>query len=457
MMTRKRWGQAPQRSSTDRVRMVRNDSNLAKPPIVPCGRAFAEDGEQASEEIIKPIVVEMCFGIRNLAEYNAVTFTVEVDIELVWYWRDPRQANKRQSELGVDTPLWFPMPSVANAQGGCVVGKPDCTLLGDEHGTVKAIATVRGTCRNPMDLHDFPFDFTKPEVVIDFQEAGLIASQVVLRLPRDDGLMAHYEAGGTKGEEGNRGATGATGAQGDTQEKIRDADVLALDTEFSSLVEWETLGFGVYSRTAHYRKPYSQIVLTTVARRRPFYYVMKVYGLFALSTVLCFMVYAMDEVDNRLSLVATMFLANGALMLLANATLPHCGYLTAIDKAMLLSFAIIVTIGIDVILLENPTHRLGHSAQNISMPTLACLFVSMTAHAFFAPAQRWSRTGVRVAAFDEIQACLRQGSHGVWRGGEPLGTKKDELESDTVLEPGEFAAAAGGGLAGGEGNGPVFV
>ena len=69
-------------------RMVPNPARLDLPPLVPGGAgAGAGAGDAPAPE---PTVVEVCANLRSLAEFSAVTFTAEVDMELIWYWRDPR-------------------------------------------------------------------------------------------------------------------------------------------------------------------------------------------------------------------------------------------------------------------------------------------------------------------------------------------------------------------------------
>lgn len=270
----------------------------------PQGSATPKDGDSA-----QPLVVTITVNLRALCEFNALTFTGEVDLELVYVWSDWRLVGKTQVDM---EKVWKVLPTLANAHHNFKNDEPAAyALVCSETGRVEGTQAKRGTFRQRFDLSNFPFDFHRVEVIIDLQGQGLPSSMVKLK------------AGHARFQQ--------------------DVDGLA---------EWRVEGYGLFERelVASYEN-YSQLVLTSIATRLPFYYLVKVYLLFCVSSAISFTVYwiPVGGVGDRISLLATMFTANAALTFVASMALPKCSFFTRLDCGILVNFAISIIISTDVI------------------------------------------------------------------------------------------------------------
>jgi hypothetical protein len=187
-----------------------------------------------------------------------------------------------------------------------------------------------------MDLTDFPFDTDVMDIQFDFQLQGLPEPQASLCLPSmDTNLQAHkspaWEAFG--------------GKVGRTQ-------ILRPLLQDSALACWRLCGVGMVESSVVLNQTFSSIYLRAFIARHPFYYIAKIVLLLFMSTSLTFSVYIIpkEDIADRLGYIATMFLATGALIFVANDDLPKSQYLTCMDKVVLLSFVEIFLIGVENVL-----------------------------------------------------------------------------------------------------------
>jgi len=68
------------------------------------------------------------------------------------------------------------------------------------------------------------------------------------------------------------------------------------------------------------------------------FYLVKVALLMVLSSMMSFGVYQIEDIGDRMSYLATVFIANGALLFVSSGSLPKTPYLTALDKIVLAGF-----------------------------------------------------------------------------------------------------------------------
>jgi len=284
---------------TLKTKFVRT-KNIKKPPIVPC----PIDDDRPAEP---PMIIDLMLNILDISEFNAEEFTAKINIEMVYFWVDPRLVNKTQEHLNWSE-TWCPRPSICNC-GELDAEEPDCVIQNSSTGLCKATCTLRGYIKNHMDLNDFPCDGDVVELRFDFQKQGLPAEQAIIRFAQASSRIV----AGVK-------------------------DVLCLDLEFSALTAWDMLGFGAYLRKAQYKQAWSQFVLCVFVRRFPMFYLVKVALLMVLSSTMSFGVYQIEDIGDRMSYLVTVFIANGALLFVSSGSMPKTPYLTALDKVVLAGF-----------------------------------------------------------------------------------------------------------------------
>jgi len=279
--------------------------NMAKPPIVPCPLS----DERPSQP---PMTIDLMLNIFDVSEFNAEEFTAKINIEMVYFWIDPRLVGQTQENIDWSE-TWCPRPSICNC-GELDAEEPDCVIQNSKTGLCKATCTLRGYIKNRMNLHDFPCDGDAVELRFDFQKQGLPADQAIITFPCRGGPLA---------------------SAGIVPEV---SDVLCLDLEFSAVTAWDILGFGAYLRKAQYKQAWSQFVLCVFIRRFPMFYLVKVALLMVLSSIMSFGVYQIEEVGDRMSYLVTVFIANGALLFVSSGSMPRTPYLTTLDKIVLCGF-----------------------------------------------------------------------------------------------------------------------
>jgi len=282
-----------------------SSTNMKKPPIVPCPL----DDDRPAEP---PMIIDLMLNILDVSEFNAEEFTAKINIEMVYFWVDPRLVGENQ-ELIDWSETWCPKPSICNC-GELDAEEPDCVIQDSSTGLCKATCTLRGYIKNRMDLRDFPYDGDAVELRFDFQKQGLPAEQAIIRYPGPEGPLADVGLA----------------------PKVK--DILCLDLEFSAVTSWDIMGFGAYLRKAQYKQAWSQFVLCVFIRRFPMFYLVKVALLMVLSSIMSFGVYQIEGNGDKMSYLVTVFIANGALLFVSSGSMPKTSYLTTLDKIVLTGF-----------------------------------------------------------------------------------------------------------------------
>jgi hypothetical protein len=200
-----------------------------------------------------------------------------------------------------------------------------------------------------MDLTDFPFDTDVIDIQFDFQLQGLPEQQASLCLPprRGPGMGTNLEKEEAEEEEEGREEQGpACEAFGG---KVCPMQILRPQLQDSALACWQLCGMGMVESSVTLNQTFSSVYLRAFIARHPFYYIAKIVLLLFMSTSLTFSVYVIpkEDIADRLGYIATMFLATGALIFVANDDLPKSQYLTCMDKVVLLSFVEIFLIGVE--------------------------------------------------------------------------------------------------------------
>jgi len=294
------------------------DALPSVPPIVPVEMKL--DDPRKEED---PIIVEMMLNVMDVSEVNEAAFTATVDIEMVYFWTDTRLIGKKQEKINWEE-TWKPCPTVANSfdRAQDAHEDPDVVLQDSSTGFCKATRIFRGHVRNRLDLMDFPFDWNTVEVHVDFQQQGLPIEQVQLRLPTMCGPVAQAHVG------------------------LSMTGILNLRQENSALAAWMVLSYGLEERIIKLNQSFTRISFTLSVQRYPTFFIGKIASLLVMSTSLSFLALLVSSVADRLSILTTVFLADGALLFVANDAMPKLGYLTAADQFIISNFAIVFLLSI---------------------------------------------------------------------------------------------------------------
>lgn len=363
--------------------------NMKKPSIVPVPL-----NDPRPEQ--SPFVVDLMWNILDVSEFNAEEFTAKINIEMVYFWEDPRLIGRTQEDLDWSE-TWCPRPWICNC--GELEGEdPDCVIQDSSTGLCKATCTLRGFIKNRMDLHEFPFDQDSVELRFDFQRQGLPANQAVLRYPCKGGPLDK------------------AGFKPTVQ------DVLCLDLEFSAVTAWNVLGYGAYARTAQYKQAWSQCVLCVYVSRVPLFYMTKVALLIVMSSLMSFGVYNIDEIGDKMAYLVTVFIANGALLFISSGSMPKTPYLTALDKVVLVGFLMVFVVFVHNYVYVTKEVRevmvLGRVWQNIHLEAivLAIIYIIASICVLVGPMRKHRRAARETEELVDIQVmkgslerCLNEG------------------------------------------------
>lgn len=312
--------------------------------------------------------VEMELYVKSIQEISARLGTARVLIGINLHWTDPRVAKERARDPRWRPPekMWVPSLQFANGIGAAdalIHSKPGnfVEMLDRANpGHLKATYNFSGEVDNPMALDGFPFD----EDSLDFRFCGARMASGERVDGRDFTLRAK---GGDK----------------------------FINFNFDShLPEFQILG----ASFVQYRQwGFSYITAGITLRRKHQYYFFKVTLLMWLIVLLAMptFLYGFDQLEQRMSLVSTMFLATAATLYVVGQDLPKTNDLNKMDKLLLGTLAIIFGAGAESIAVhqmhvDDPDGAEElESAVTIALPVL---YVVLNTALFLAPVLRvWSR------------------------------------------------------------------
>mmetsp|Transcript_12914 Transcript_12914/g.19421 ORF Transcript_12914/g.19421 Transcript_12914/m.19421 type:complete len:416 (+) Transcript_12914:283-1530(+) len=187
-------------------------------------------------------------------------------------------------------------------------------------GKVVLEKRLRGTFRQPLDLHDFPFDTQSLQIVLSEQEHGCAPFRSV--------NFALQDAGGWK-------------YRNTISQRVGDM-----------MPEWEVhypfdLAEANNTFTASQHPTYT---LTLPVRRKAGFYIWNIMIPFSLISGLTLTCFALppEEINDRLTIVMTMILTAVAFKFVASQGLPPISYLTFLDKYVLIMLFGMFLLGIEV-------------------------------------------------------------------------------------------------------------
>jgi hypothetical protein len=267
----------------------------------------------------KPVNVYMKFFLKAIQNVNPKSGTASVILGMTAQWTDPRVAAACKTDPGFKLPgnLWAPGPELSNGihEAECLTGKRLVTHIVDkETGTVGTWTNFAGVIDNPMELHGFPFD----EDSIDFRMAG------------------------------NRLATGANASRDDYVLWVKDGDEFFTFYFDRHLPEYQILGV---SYVEYNTADYSYITFGVSIRRKQWYYFFKVTILMWMIVLLSMPIFLFrfDELEQRMTLTATMFLATAATLYVVGQDLPKTEKLHKMDKLLLGTISVIFGVAAETV------------------------------------------------------------------------------------------------------------
>jgi len=320
-----------------------------------------------------PLPIRVKFGFMDVSCIDTVAATVHTQFFVDLYYNDPRL----RGATFVPQCTWRPTDLyVANQVGDMVCHytqeKPTLLDIGadgrSKDGLLLWPSLYKGTLRNPMDLRNFPFDHDWIEVFLHQSESASAREYVFRPFADHTALDAFAEE--------------------------RSSVKFFFDVK-QELAEWHMLGFSknYFESVGGIPTAFSKCVLTMHMARRPQFYAWKVVLPLFICTVFCFSAFALDTsaLVDRTNISLTLFLATSALLYVIASTVPRVGYLTAIDKLVIIVLLIQFLIGMSslVIYYLRPPYALA--ADVCVCVTLLVLLFGSLMHYFMLPMMRTSR------------------------------------------------------------------
>eukprot|EP00937_MAST-01D_sp_MAST-1D-sp2_P000823 g823.t1 len=314
----------------------------------------------------QPVEVDFQLEVKAIQDIDARRGMASVILDICLSWRDPRVEEACKRDQGWEPPaqLWAPGVWLANG-----VLEREQLVFEDSPGHLVRVSTrpgdrargllfiwltFTGEVDNPMDLEDFPFD----EDSLDFRFVGC-------RM--------------------------LNGRLTDTQYNLRpkDGDKFVQFWFNSHLPEFQLLGVSYIK----YRKfKHSMITAGISLRREHRYYFFKVTILMWLIVLLSMPVFLYDfnELEQRMGLVSTMFLATAATLYVVGSDLPKTRKLNKMDKLLLGTLAVIFAAGAESIAVSF-LHGSGDldtadALEHATVVALPVLYVFLNAVLFGVPA-----------------------------------------------------------------------
>jgi hypothetical protein len=304
----------------------------------------------------EPVEVQLQVRVKAIQEIDAKCSTASVIIQIIYDWTDPRvaEACSKDPHFRLPDDLWTPGLSLANRIDDLAL-LPAC--ITDRHkGGVSVYFSLRGKVENPMDLEGFPFD----EDSIDFRLGGsqtwdqrsADATDFILRCKDGPKFVEFYFE--------------------------------------SHLPEFQLLGV---SYVEYIKRGTSNVTFGIHIRRKHWYYFFKVTVLMWLIVLLSLPTFLFEfhELEQRMALTATMFLATAATLYVVGQDLPKTEKLHKIDKLLLGTLGVIFATGsesICVFLLHKKNMAMAQRVEDIASVALPLLYASMNIVLFGWPAVR---------------------------------------------------------------------
>lgn len=321
------------------------------------GVAGASCGPPPVEQLGGPAIVRPKIGFSRLGEIDTLTATASGRFFVDHYWRDPRMVGQSYVPDGI----WRPEGVyIANQYGtlDCMthVDRPtiaDADAQGCSTGGLLLWPTeYDGTLVNPMTLHEFPFDHDSLDIYIHQAEHASSEEYVFRGFDSDDDEQSCVPSPAEP--EPLRDAqplcTLHHGPHIVSGSLCAGRSVRFFFSIFETLSEWQLRGFSkmAWESVGGIPTPFSKIKVTLHMTRNYSYYAWKIVLPLLICTLFCFASFAFvpSEIEARVGISTTMFLATAALLYVIGTEVPKVSYLTTIDKlvvsTLVVQFLIVV-------------------------------------------------------------------------------------------------------------------
>jgi hypothetical protein len=304
----------------------------------------------------EPVEVQLRVTVKAIQEIDAKCSTASVIIMIVYHWTDPRvaEACSKDPHFRLPNDLWKPGLALANGIDELVF---QWARINDRlTGGLSMNFIIRGKVDNPMDLEGFPFD----EDSIDFRLCG-------------SRMFDQQSANATDFILG-----------------CKDGPKFVNFFFNSHLPEFQLLGVS-YVEYIDFGSSY--VTFGIHIRRKHWYYFFKVTVLMWLIVLLSLPTFLFEfhELEQRMALTATMFLATAATLYVVGQDLPKTEKLHKIDKLLLGTLGVIFATGsesICVFLLHKTNMAAAKQVEDIASVALPLMYASMNIILFGWPAVR---------------------------------------------------------------------
>jgi hypothetical protein len=281
------------------------------------------------------VPVKVKIAVKGILQINPLCGVATVHFQLSLSWKDLRLVKKADHKIPRD--LWRPCIRFSSAADSYVFISAATPATSDiiletrtwSEGYCKYYLTFWGDVENPMNLTEFPFD----EDSIDFRFTG--------------GLLRD----GTQSKEFTLFA----------------AEPLVSFAFSNQLPEYDILGCSYVEYNG--RDGNSSITWGITVRRKHWYYFFKVMLLMWLIVMLslCTFLFDPSELEQRMNLTATMFLATAATLYVVGQDLPKTEKLNKMDKLLIVTLLMLFLVGGEscIVFLRSKGHNDGERAPAI--------------------------------------------------------------------------------------------
>jgi hypothetical protein len=268
----------------------------------------------------EPVAVSLTVWVEDIRNIDAKTSTASMMIQFGYQWVDPRlvKACREDSQFVLPDDLWKPglkmVNGIAEAQT-TLDSVPDVRIVDANKGEVFQCFVFAGEVDNPMDLDNFPFD----EDAVDIRLSGCRMRNGRAASASDFILRAH---------EGPKFVTFFF------ERHLPEFELLGVSyVEYIDIWKNSCVTFGIHIRRKHWYYFYKVTVL------------MWLIVLLSMPTFL----FGFEELEQRMALTATMFLATAATLYVVGQDLPKTEELNKMDKLLLGTLAMIFATGAESI------------------------------------------------------------------------------------------------------------
>ena len=265
--------------------------------------------------------VRVCLGFMRISSVDTVSCSAHVAAFIDCYWEDSRL-------VGIEEPpddVWRPRIMVRNKIGDAIVEEHPVRIVDAAAGRVMGAIFFEGVVSIVLELRSFPFDACAVTLFIDQGESEFEHSDA-------------YSLVLTRGGGGDSSAA-ATSEQGG---KSRVAIFGALPGREAEVSEFTVLGSSMVAQPRQAGgdgrlrdRLFAYCHLDRIAS----YYIWKVVVPLWCVCVLNWSLFLYDpsELDARVNVCVTMFLATAALLYVVSESLPKTDFLTKLDQLILLT------------------------------------------------------------------------------------------------------------------------